>query len=494
MGFKADSSFLKFLTMGALGVQQTMQYLRTLGFRPIELERYCGSNKIWATKVKRLRLPDLLCVESGLRLEVRAKTDLKIRMSDAPANPDRVWDAGLRDDDVAAFIACIDTSGKPSPADTPVCFTVQALRASAGQSKLGPPKSASEGAERDRTWPAVVPSRSGRVLEVAGGRLVVEMNADGERLARRQTYMLNGKSAYAAPGDTFLGDVSILAGAPPALANLSAHLANNYRPLEHVRAANAVDRYAAVKALRYRDDPRVKVLSALESVIAQEQEIRIALEAAGSAASLGSAAGQDAILSHVWANLERPDMRMEATFILTELHDDTFSSAQLRRIADSKAFAGDEIRQAAVWGLGKAGVKSYADLLPFIDDTEQDVALHAMAAFAEDTPLAVIRALAQDLVTAHPRRAPAASETLRIIGSQEVLDVLITEAHAATPIPEWVLATLGRLPPAAVRRAISGSPLLERISPMLLVAEGAHWLATKEAATGIRFLLKQDVS
>lgn len=93
MGLKTDTSFLRFLSMGALGVRQTMKQLTGMGFRPIELERYCASNKIWMTKVKRLRLPDLLCVRTGLRLEVRAKSDLRIRMSDAPANPDRTWDA-----------------------------------------------------------------------------------------------------------------------------------------------------------------------------------------------------------------------------------------------------------------------------------------------------------------------------------------------------------------------------------------------------------------
>ena len=124
MGFKADTSFLRFLSMGAVGVHRVMDRLRARGFEPIELERYCGSNKIWTTKVKRLRLPDLLCVKTGMRAEVRAKTDLKIRMSDAPANPDRVWDAGLRDDDIVALITCFDTDDGPEPADDAVCFTV----------------------------------------------------------------------------------------------------------------------------------------------------------------------------------------------------------------------------------------------------------------------------------------------------------------------------------------------------------------------------------
>src|ERR1700693_6490562 len=108
MGFKADNSFLRFLSMGALGVRQTMKQLAGMGFVPIELERDGASNKIWATKVKRLRLPDVLCVRTGLRVEVRAKSDLKIRMSDAPTNPDRRWHSGLRDTDLSAFIACFD--------------------------------------------------------------------------------------------------------------------------------------------------------------------------------------------------------------------------------------------------------------------------------------------------------------------------------------------------------------------------------------------------
>src|SRR5690348_15832776 len=117
MGLKTDTSFLRFLSMGAIGVRQTIAQLEQLGFRPIELERYCGSNKIWQTKVKRLRLPDLLCVRTGLRTEVRAKSDLKIRMSDAPSNPDRTWDAGLRDEDLVAFIAIVEDENGQRAAD-----------------------------------------------------------------------------------------------------------------------------------------------------------------------------------------------------------------------------------------------------------------------------------------------------------------------------------------------------------------------------------------
>ena len=494
MGLKANTSFLRFLSMGAVGVHRTIDRLRDRGFEPIELERYCGSNKIWTTKVKRLRLPDLLCVKTGMRAEVRAKTDLKIRMSDAPANPARVWDAGLRDDDVVALIACFDADDGPQPADDAVYFTVGALRDSVDRSKLGPPKSASEGAERDRTWPATVPTRDGTVLEVTDERLIVHMNADAQRPARRQTYILRGKSVYVCPGDAFRAKTTILTGEPPALADLSTYLPRRYVPLDDLQAGTDVDRYAAVKALRFRDDARDQVIPALEDLIHRENEERVALEAAGTAASLGSEFGQQQITRFVWDNDDRPELRMEAVFILAELGHSPFIREQLNRIVVDPRFEGDELRQAAVWALGKAGLRCYEDVLPFIDDADENLALHAIGAFGADTPRPVIDRLVQDLIAGDPRRAPAASEALRIISSDEVLQALVMAANAAQPVPDWIVATLGRLPPDEVRGALQDSPLLDRITPMLLTAQGAHWLASETIGTDIAFLLKQNLS
>ena len=428
-----------------------------------------------------------------MRTEVRAKSDLKVRMSDAPANPDRVWDAGLRDEDIVALIACFDTDDGPEPADEAVYFTVGALRASAERSKLGPPKSASEGAERDRTWPATVPTRDGTVLEVTDERLIVQMSADAERPARRQTYTLGGKSVYVSPGDSFTAQTTILAGEPSALADLSAYLPRRYEPLDDLQADTDVDRYAAVKALRFRDGPRDKVVTALEDLIRRETEERVALEAAGSAAALGSEFGQKQITHFVWDNDYRPELRMEAVFILTELGYSPFTREQLNRVVADPRFEGDELRQAAVWALGKAGLRCYDDILPFIDDTEENLALHAIGAFGADTPRSIIERLVQDLIADDCRRAPAASEALRIIASEEVLEALVTAANTRQPVPNWILATLGRLPPDRVRAVLQGSPLLDKIAPMLLTAQGAHWLASEIIGTDMAFLLKQNL-
>lgn len=494
MGFKANTSFLKFLSIGAIGVRRVIDQLRSRGFEPVELERYCSSNKIWTTKVKRLRLPDLLCVKTGTRVEVRAKTDLKIRMSDSPTNPDRVWDAGLRDNDIVAFITCSNTGDCLQAADEAVYFTIKALRDSVDRSKLGSPKSASEGAERDRLWPATVPTRDGTVLEVRKKQLVVQMNADANRPTRRQTYTLGSKSAYVSPGDNFKAQTTILAGEPSELADLTTCLSHQYIPLDHLKSPYGVDRYAAVKALRFRDDPRDQIIPAIEDLIHQETEDRITLEAAGSAAFFESTLGQEQITRFVWGNEDRQDLRMETVFILAELGTNSFTRDQLNRIAEDTRFEGDEIRQAAVWALGKAGLKCYKDILPFIDDPDENLALHAICAFGTDTPRAVIESLAQDLITGDSRRATAASETLRIIASDDVLQVLVEAANSRHPTPDWIIATLGRLPPPLVQTHIKNSPLFDCIKPMLLFADGTNWLASETINTSISFLLKQNLA
>lgn len=493
MGFKADTSFLKFLTMGARGVHHTLARLSEIGFRPMELERYCGSNKIWATKVKRLRLPDLLCVRTGLRVEVRAKSDLKIRMSDAPANPDRVWDAGLRNNDLVAFVACKDTDHGPAPFGVPAFFTVQALRDSASSSKLGSPKSASEGAERDRTWPASIPARDGKVIQVTSGKIVTQMFATSDQRARNQTFTLKGKTAYVREGDTFNAGSCFLSGTPASMATLDDYLSQTYDPIAGLHSNNAVDRYAGVKALRIRDDiAKERRLSELENLIRKESEQRVRLEAAGSAIALGSSPGQEQIEAVLWKEETVPEMRMEAVLILTELGPGGFTRDQLRKIASAKHFVGNEIRQAAVWGLGKAGLRSYEDLLGFLDDREENVVLHAIAAFGRDTPARVIERLVEKLFLTDEAVAPAASAALRLIGSDAVLESLIRAYQHNAPARNWILATLGRMSPRLVREKLQGQPILAQVEPMLLFAPGANWLSSEEMAINVSFLLKQD--
>jgi HEAT repeat protein len=175
--------------------------------------------------------------------------------------------------------------------------------------------------------------------------------------------------------------------------------------------------------------------------------------------------------------------------ILTELGS-PFARNELIKVAGDFRLAGDEIRQAAVWGLGKRGLKTYSDILPFIGDTDENLALHAIAAFGSDTPDAVIGQLVSELVAGDSRRASAASEALRLIANETVLKCLI---EASATEHDWVLATLGRLPSALVKPAIAETPLMKRVAPMLLMGEGANWLASEDRVMDIAFLTKQNL-
>lgn len=80
--FKTDESFLQKIAMGAIGTKRTFQNLEAQGHRPIELERGSMSYKIWKNiKIKRVRVPDILCLRCGHRVESRAKTRMEIAMS-----------------------------------------------------------------------------------------------------------------------------------------------------------------------------------------------------------------------------------------------------------------------------------------------------------------------------------------------------------------------------------------------------------------------------
>ena len=59
---------------------------------------------------------------------------------------------------------------------------------------------------------------------------------------------------------------------------------------------------------------------------------------------------------------------------------------------------------------------------------------------------------------------------------------------------DWIVATLGRMPPERVRSLLARDNLLSLISPLLVMAEGANWLASEEKRTDLRFLLAQDIT
>lgn len=495
MAFKAMDSFLRFVTMGAMATHHVWAMLEQRGYQIIELERYAGSNKIWQTKVKRLRLPDLMCVRTGVRFEVRAKSNLKIEMSHAPNNVDRHWDAGLRDRDVVILVKAYDVEGDIQLGRHINAFRVASLRACQDDERVGGPKASSEGSERTITWPAWVPSADGIVERV-------DRDSDGviERVrvhyddGRSYTYSrMDGKHVYLGQGERFVGDEQFVLGVPDGMAPLDAD-EGPWSPLADLESDDPGDRLAAVKAY-LRLDP-TPVLDRLQGLLRDDQQdLRIRLEAAGVLARHGLDGGVTFLADHAL----RPDgdaaWVMEAVFILSELADTPQSVDVLQRVLVEGHHA--EARAAAAWGLGEtpAGLPT---LLEHIGDPDDNVAIHAVVAASGIVRDAATTRAVCDFFTCGNRIAASASEILARAESAD-LQVLLEQASAGKSefTREWAFASLARRKAAEVRGHPHWNELGEEFQRALEHAwfgPENSWLADRDAASELNNLELQRFS
>lgn len=112
--FKSDEEFLTYVSMGAYGVRQVLTDLKRQGHIPVLLERGSDDFKLWKqTRIKGMRVPDVLCVNNGRRIESRAKTAFEISGSHSPTNAERSWDFGLADGDYMAIPVCSKCGSRP---------------------------------------------------------------------------------------------------------------------------------------------------------------------------------------------------------------------------------------------------------------------------------------------------------------------------------------------------------------------------------------------
>jgi len=487
MGLKADSSFLRFVTMGAVGTRSAIQQLEEMGFEPIELERYSTSNKIWQTKVKRLRMPDVVCTRTGICFEIRGKSALAVKMSHAPNNSERAWDVGLRDSDIVAFLPVLEdeengTFSAPHPLS---CFEVQSLRETFDLVKLGPMKSASEGAEQDVTWPTWVPKKDGHVTTIEDGR--IKIYKPGETRPN-YTYQLRGKHPYLQVGEQFTAHATLVAGVVPEMADLSSRLADSWDPIGALRSESDLERYAAVKVIPFRSDLQEAAGPILYEMLEDDPDARVKIEVACTLAKLGDSEGVARLRAELHTPTE-PYLRMEAALILAEVGTEDCALV-LHEVASDSAFLGDEVRQAAVWGLGVGGCRAYEWLIPFISDQEEEVALHAVCAFGEDVPNEVIQELVAILQGGDEREQASASFVLAKIGGEPVVQAVLPLTVEGGTAREWALATLGSLPQSTVGSVPEAQHLIPLLAPMFRLNE-QNWLSSGANSEAIGFLEAQ---
>ncbi len=472
--------------MGAAGAHRAIEILRRHGHDPRELERYATCNKIWLTKIKRLRMPDLFCLHCGQRFEVRAKTKLEIKMSDSPTVAGRQWDAGLREEDIVLFVRC--EADPPVPAAHIEGFEVGQLRATVASSRLGPPKSAGEGAERDRKWPAIVPTASGEVIEVSPEGLVVRLDS-----GRRQTLRLRGRrngdslTPYATAGHRFLELDEILAGAPSRRADLACP-GDMWEPSNDIASAEVMSRFAAAKAIGLRSSARHR--EQLEELARSDPDPRLRLEAIGALMRLGDeSAGADLI--QFFEQPPREDLRMEAVLLAGEIRNEVARRALHSMLQHPSGAEHEELRAAIVWSLGAYGHGDLEAVVPHLGDASDLVAGHAAVAMGKHLTAGLRDRLLAILRGSDVRSSSSAAWVLTQ-DAPDVIGPLVELAERDAAARGWAISVLGRRRPEQVSPFLEAKPnLLALVSPWWVVAPGRNWSSTPAGAELLEQLGRQ---
>ncbi len=459
MGFKEDADFARFVSMGAVGAAAVAHHLSTEhDHRMIELERYAMANKVWQTKVKRLRLPDLLCVRCGLRVEARAKSKLGIVLSHSNT-PGREWDAGgMRDHDLYAFLrADLDTF--PPQTGLPTYFETHALRSTEQYARRSAPKAASEGSEVTLTWSCWVPSASGRLLGIDEDDRIVYTDTGGRRRVYWQWRGWKGqRMVYTEADGPFTSRDTIVAGIVPAPESLDCP-GNVWNPGNAIESNTDVDRYAGIKAsgAALRTDLQDELLA-----IAEDHSIdwRVRLEAAVSLARLDGDRWRHMIVDFIDDAAATPEQRMEAVLAASELPVGAASDALFGVASDVSNHP--ELRAAAAWGLGQGEATQPGLLLDLALDSEEIVALHAIAAI-DELPDAAQAVLFEWLHGQDERKGDVASH---LLSHHQRIDLLLDAHERGGRARLRALNALGRLPRERVRLA-AGSRLTTEVAALL---------------------------
>ncbi|MBT2232289.1 HEAT repeat domain-containing protein [Nonomuraea sp. NEAU-A123] len=489
MGFKEDAVFARNLTMGAYGAVALKNDLELHDHSIIELERYALANKVWGIKVKRLRIPDLLCIRCGRRFEAKGKSKLEIQLSDS-ATAGREWDAGgMRDEDIFGFVR-VAIAEQDVRIGRPVYVTRAALQDAYGTAKKSTRKAVSAGSELSLSWPIWVPSYSGQLSSIepfdSGGNVYVQKLNGGRRTYKRkkewsQVYL------YLSPGESFEGTFTAVAGSVAPASIECVGDAWDWRL--DLTAPNDDDRYAAVKSCYMRQDADLDAL--LGDIAHNDQDWRVRLEAAGVLAAADASAWVPFLRAFASDVSMAPEQQIEGVFLLSDLAS-TEAADALYDLARPESNRPEEVRAAAVWGLGVGANKRPEWLVEFLSDDSDRVALHAASSLTGGLPSTVIESLQQWLFAGEERKAAVAASLLARHGHVQALLEAVETSNAFGSM--LALRALGDLPRDQVERGASGPirpETLKALEPIWI--QHRDWLRRPENLGALDILDAQQI-
>lgn len=427
--FKTDESFLEKISIGAIGTRKVFENLRLQGHTPIELERGSMNYKIWKKiKIKRIRVPDILCTNCGVRVESRAKTKLEITMSHSFSDPERGWDTGLKDNDYVALVLCKKAGKRPidwQAEDLIQYIAVKDLRKAEKQNRIASvkPKGAGEGFEARITWPAMIASANGTLKEITPERVQFVRARDNRTISLSLTKKGVMMTPLVKVGEN-ISRHQILAAVTPVSQTFPCNAVVSDYFLNNLTSSDLSERYAAAKALSVFDSQTVQE-TLLTKLADSNEHIYVKLEAAASLARKNIEAAYDFITTCLHDNYLQHVL--EAVIVLAEIKTKQSCHLLCEILQDKDQHA--EIRAGAAWSLGELNNKTALKALT-----------QSFDAVSENIKVEAARALGK----------------LTKVFSSEILD----EFHQVSPIQRpgvaWALARSDSLRIEDLMRCLSG--------------------------------------
>jgi HEAT repeat protein len=440
--YKTDTSFLEKISIGAVGTRRVFDDLQRQKHNPIELERGSMSFKIWkAIKIKRIRVPDILCIDCGSRVESRAKTKLAISMSHSFTNQERGWDYGLEDTDFVALVVCKRAGEKPVDwqADELVQYiAVRELRA-AQDTDLAvgvQPKGAEEGFEARITWPSSVASAAGVVKEVTDVRLQYRRQNDGRTITLKLSKQGLSLTPLVQAGET-IGANQILASVVPIIQRFPCPRGMTEESyVSNLSSPSLSDRYTASKALRYfRSAKSGQAL--LHKMSDTKDHIYVRLEAAASLAQRGNTTGLTFVESCLTD--QYLENRLEAVIVLGEIGGEVAGKLLVQTLNNSDQHP--EIRAGAAWVLGelhnRSTINTLIDSFLAVEDSIRIEAARALAKLAAEFTPEIVNELPRSAQPQRPGIAWALSKSSRFTVEQ-LLTTMVDD-----DVRRWIAYIIG---------------------------------------------------
>jgi len=488
--FKPDASFFRKIVIGANGTRAICEDLRRYGHDVVELERGSTTVKLWKdVKRKRVRIPDLICLRCGRRVESRAKTKAELSMSHSDSDQERSWDYGMLSEDWIAFPISASTKSETwtkgllrgnaaywherdwsewATAGRINYLTVGAFRDIAPDTSRR--KGVTEGSELTLTWNAKFATCCGRVEAIEDGRVKIRPSEGRVRTLR----FLPRLNVHISVGESVQENQILCSGPVPIseeTLRCPGRLANGHIK-DCLASRERTVRFSAVKISRIcgiKENAQAIEEMAQDS----EEDLYVRLESLAYLASVGGIGVGE--LFDEYLQSSDPQIRLEAVITVGEVGTSE-AIEMLGRILHGRGIE-YFLRSAAAWSLGKIGTgEAQEQLKQAFADVSYDIreeALDALVAVGESA----LPVLLPGVQETNDNVAAGCAEVIRQISCGRVSAFgQLTERLRQPDVPKWLVWLVGHM---SAEEASEFAGQADSLNPEVSYAISLLWSFTR---------------